>query len=71
MTGDAKGDLEAAKFGKVAFFPILTRKEKMSWKQRKKEVFPSWLAGTYSNELQKKYELEFYGNLREDGKNED
>ncbi|MDD5993936.1 MAG: HAD family hydrolase [Clostridiales bacterium] len=71
MTGDAIGDLEAAKFGKVAFFPILAGKEEMSWKQGEKEVFPRWLAGTYSNELQKKYELEFYGNLREDGKNED
>ena len=47
MTGDAPGDLDAARFVGALFFPVMPGKEEKSWETLRKEALPRFFAGTY------------------------
>ena len=54
MSGDALGDLDAARQAGVLFFPILVGREAESWAQLHDEAFPRFLAGTFAGAYQAK-----------------
>ena len=62
MCGDAPGDLKAAETNEVFYYPILVKKEKVSWQDFINQGFSHLLDGSY-----KEYEItkkrDFYKNL--------
>ena len=62
MCGDAPGDLKAAETNEVFYYPILVKKEKVSWQDFINQGFSHLLDGSY-----KEYEMikkrDFYKNL--------
>lgn len=62
MTGDAPGDLKAAKENGVGFYPILVRKESESW-QEFYQALEHILRDTFTGEYQEKKIKEFCDNL--------
>ncbi len=63
MTGDAPGDLEAAKKNDVYYFPILVRHEDASWKEFADTAVSKLVAGTYGGEYQQQKVDDFIKNL--------
>lgn len=64
MTGDAKGDLDAAKKNGVFYYPILVRHEKESWDEFKETAVDKLTAGTYAGEYQEEKLNAFFENLK-------
>lgn len=64
MTGDAPGDLDAAKKNDVFYYPILVRKEKQSWDEFKETAVSKLLNGEYGGEYQKLKTEQFLTNLQ-------
>lgn len=54
MTGDALGDLDAAKSNGVHYYPILVRHEGESWSEFKKTAVDKLTGGAYGGEYQQK-----------------
>ncbi len=63
MTGDAPGDLDAAKKNNVFYYPILVRYEADSWKEFAKKAVKNLVDGSYRGEYQQKKIDEFIKNL--------
>ncbi len=64
MTGDAPGDLDAAKKNNVLYYPILVRKEKESWEEFITTAIPNLINGAYVGAYQEQKITEFYNNLK-------
>lgn len=64
MTGDAPGDLDAAKKNDVFYYPILVRKEKQSWEEFKETTISKLISGEYGGEYQKLKTEQFLSNLQ-------
>ena len=64
MTGDAPGDLDAAKKNDVFYYPILVRKEKQSWDEFKETAISKLISGEYGGEYQKLKTEQFLSNLQ-------
>ena len=64
MTGDAPGDLDAAKKNDVFYYPILVRKEKQSWDEFKETAISKLISGEYGGEYQKLKTEQFLTNLQ-------
>jgi len=47
MIGDAPGDLNAAKYNNVLFYPVIPGKESESWEKLNNEAFDRFLEGSY------------------------
>ncbi len=63
MCGDAPGDLDAAKQNGVFYYPILVRKEAMSWERFQTEAFDKLTSNQYAGDYQEKLIQEFKENL--------
>ena len=63
MTGDAPGDLDAAKKNGVYYYPILVKYEKESWVEFVEKAVPKLIDGTYGNGYQEEKENQFFDNL--------
>lgn len=64
MTGDAPGDLDAAKKNDVFYYPILVRKEKQSWDEFKETAISKLISGEYGGVYQKLKTEQFLTNLQ-------
>lgn len=64
MTGDAKGDLDAAKKNGVFYYPILVRHEKESWDEFKATAVDKLTAGAYAGAYQEEKSNAFFDNLK-------
>lgn len=64
MTGDAKGDLDAAKKNGVFYYPILVRHEKESWDEFKATAVDKLTAGAYAGVYQEEKLNAFFDNLK-------
>lgn len=64
MTGDAPGDLDAAKSNGVLYYPILVRHEKESWTEFRETAVGKLTSGNYSGTYQQEKIEEFLGNLK-------
>lgn len=63
MTGDAPGDLKAARDNGVCYYPILVKREAVSWSEFTAAAVDRLLDGTYVGEYQDEKIEEFYKNL--------
>lgn len=63
MTGDAPGDLDAAKRNGVFYYPILVRHEGESWAEFKDTAVDKLTAGTYGGAYQEEKTAAFLKNL--------
>jgi phosphoglycolate phosphatase-like HAD superfamily hydrolase len=59
MIGDAIGDLEAAKNNGIQFFPVLPRRENVSWKRLVNEGLQRFRSGSYTGKYEKELLAEF------------
>lgn len=59
MIGDAPGDHKAAEDNEVLYYPIITGKEKESWKILLEEAFGKFINGQFKGEYQEKLINEF------------
>jgi len=59
MVGDAPKDLESAREAGVRFFPVNPGHENDSWSRLNEEVYPAFMAGTYSPEREEELVREF------------
>jgi phosphoglycolate phosphatase-like HAD superfamily hydrolase len=64
MTGDAPGDLDAAKKNDVFYYPILVRKEKQSWDEFKETAISKLISGEYGGVYQELKTEQFLTNLQ-------
>ena len=64
MTGDAPGDLDAAKSNGVLYYPILVRHEKESWTEFRETAVGKLTSGNYSGSYQQEKIEAFLGNLK-------
>lgn len=64
MTGDAPGDLDAAKKNEVYYYPILVRHEKESWEEFREKAVARLVDGTYGGEYQEEKVNAFLDNLK-------
>lgn len=64
MTGDAKGDLDAAKKNGVFYYPILVRHEKESWDEFKATAVDKLTAEAYAGAYQEEKLNAFFDNLK-------
>ena len=64
MTGDAPGDLDAAKKNGVFYFPILVRKEKESWAEFKETAVAKLIDGSFGGRYQEEKIAQFSDNLK-------
>ena len=64
MTGDAPGDLDAAKSNGVLYYPILVRHEKESWTEFRETAVGKLTSGNYSGTYQQEKIEAFLGNLK-------
>lgn len=64
MTGDAPGDLDAAKKNGVFYFPILVRKEKDSWEEFKKIAVDKLIDKSFGDGYQEEKITQFLDNLK-------
>lgn len=64
MTGDAPGDLDAAKKNGVFYYPILVRKEKESWEEFKNVAVDKLMDGSYGGDYQEEKIAQFLDNLK-------
>lgn len=63
MTGDAPGDLDAAKSNDVFYYPILVRHEDESWKEFKDTAVDRLVSGSYGGAYQEEKTAAFLKNL--------
>lgn len=63
MTGDAPGDLDAAKSNGVLYYPILVRHEKESWAEFRETAVGKLTSGGYSGAYQQEKIEAFLSNL--------
>ncbi|MBO5303592.1 MAG: HAD family hydrolase [Lachnospiraceae bacterium] len=63
MVGDAPGDYDAAKKNSVFYYPILVKKEKISWEELKIKGVEKLLNGDYAGEYQEQKIEAFLNNL--------
>lgn len=63
MTGDAPGDMDAAKKNGVYYYPILVKHEIDSWCEFVNKAVPKLIEGSYGGDYQKEKENEFFDNL--------
>lgn len=63
MTGDAKGDLDAAKNNGILFFPVIPGNEDRSWEMFLNEGFERFLNGSFSGEYENSLLEEFKKSL--------
>jgi phosphoglycolate phosphatase-like HAD superfamily hydrolase len=59
MIGDAPGDMQAAKFNNVLFYPINPGEEDKSWKRFFEEAYDKFIKGEYAGEYEAKLIAEF------------
>lgn len=64
MTGDAPGDLDAAKSNGVFYYPILVRREGESWAEFREAAVDKLTGGTYGGAYQREKLDAFLDNLR-------
>jgi phosphoglycolate phosphatase-like HAD superfamily hydrolase len=64
MTGDAPGDLDAAKSNGVLYYPILVRHEKESWAEFRETAVGKLTSGGYSGAYQQEKIEAFLSNLK-------
>ncbi len=64
MTGDAPGDLDAARKNGVFYYPILVRHEKESWKEFKETAVGKLMEGSYGGDYQEEKIKAFTDNLK-------
>lgn len=64
MTGDAPGDLEAARSNNVFYYPILVRHEGESWKEFRETAVDKLVSNTYGGDYQQKKVAAFLDNLK-------
>ena len=64
MTGDAPGDLEAARSNNVFYYPILVRHEGESWKEFRETAVDKLADSTYGGDYQQKKIAAFLDNLK-------
>lgn len=64
MTGDAPGDLEAARSNNVFYYPILVRHEGESWKEFREMAVDKLVDSTYGGDYQQKKTAAFLDNLK-------
>ena len=64
MTGDAPGDLDAAKSNGVLYYPILVRHEKESWAEFRETAVGKLTNGGYSGAYQQEKIEAFLSNLK-------
>lgn len=64
MTGDAPGDLDAAKSTGVLYYPILVRHEKESWAEFRETAVGKLTSGGYSGAYQQEKTEAFLSNLK-------
>ena len=64
MTGDAPGDLDAAKKNGVFYFPILVRREKESWAEFKETAVDKLIEGSFGGDYQEEKIAQFSDNLK-------
>lgn len=64
MTGDAPGDLDAAKKNGVFYYPILVRNEAQSWKEFKETAVGKLVDGSYGGAYQEERIQVFWENLK-------
>ena len=64
MTGDAPGDLDAAKKNGVYYYPILVRREKESWEEFKEVAVGKLVDGSFGGNYQEEKIAQFLDNLR-------
>lgn len=63
MTGDAPGDLDAAKVNGVFYYPILVRHEEESWKTFREVAVDKLISGGYAGTYQQEKIDAFTQNL--------
>lgn len=63
MTGDAPGDLEAARANGVFYYPILVRREGASWREFRETAVDKLTAGSYGGAYQQEKLDAFLNNL--------
>ena len=64
MTGDAPGDLDAAKENGVFYYPILVRHEGDSWREFRENAVDKLTGGVYSGTYQQEKLDAFLDNLK-------
>lgn len=64
MTGDAPGDLEAARSNNVFYYPILVRHERESWEEFREMAVDKLVDSTYGGDYQQKKIAAFLDNLK-------
>lgn len=64
MTGDAPGDLDAARSNAVYYYPILVRHERESWAEFRETAVGKLTGGAYGGEYQQKKLDAFLDNLK-------
>lgn len=64
MIGDAPGDLEAAAYNGVFFYPILVGKERESWQEYREEGLDRLREGTFGGTYQDRLIERFWENLK-------
>lgn len=64
MTGDAPGDLDAARSNGVFYYPILVRHEAESWSEFRETAVDSFTSGSYSGTYQAEKIEAFLNNLK-------
>lgn len=64
MTGDAPGDLDAARFNGVFYYPVLVRHEKESWTEFQESAVDRLINGSYGGAYQQEMIDEFLNNLK-------
>ena len=64
MTGDAPGDLDAAKKNGVFYFPILVRREKESWEEFKNVAVDKLMDESFGGKYQEEKITQFLDNLK-------
>ena len=63
MIGDAPGDHQAALQNGVCFYPILVKKEALSWKQFRKEALERFQNDRYRGAYEERCIADFEKNL--------
>lgn len=59
MIGDAPGDLDAARENGILFYPIIPKKESISWKRFYEEVLDKFINQQYDRNYESKFIKEF------------
>lgn len=63
MIGDAKGDLDAAKYNGILFFPVMPGKEDQSWERFLNEGLDKFISGNFKGSYQDNLLAEFLKSL--------